>query len=411
MSAATDESSILMDLFSSDNPQAGTLFCTKCFQHLCSPSSSRDRTTTKTTTEEDTSESPPPALRCSRCQSVHYCSRTCQKANYPLHKSICKDIHDRKSSSSLPPSFLSSLEDDKFRRFELASSYVGLAYLSTDTIDRGRKIYHLALVEYLRLLRIEFHHPGVLEPTLLLLSILGYDDYLCGLIDFVFYRLEHHPQEEISVYHKNNGKDEDPRLVAWVQGIDTPDRKKLIFWLGGMLDLLEGQQWCANSFLVPLLFWNMKQRNAAVQKSQKDNICVAGLLDRHRTVAANLGVAIEERQLGNLPILWAMYPDSNQRWTRDEAAELFALPSEFFALPSEYDDDGDDEEYLYMNGPWEEVSIVFWNIFKDAIAFYPLIDSLDDTIRAMIDIRRIHPITELSPTELAAYRKLLEESD
>jgi hypothetical protein len=384
-----ENSSFLMDLFSSDNPQSGTLFCTHCRQHL-----SRNGTKTKDHIADTT---PPPALRCSRCQSVHYCSRKCQKANFPLHKSFCKSIHDRRLSSSLPPSALSPSEDDKFRRHELALSLVGLAYMSTDTIDRGRKIYHLALMEYFRLLRIDFHHVGVLESILMLLSILGYDDPLCGLIDFVFYRLEHHPNEKISVYNKNNGTDEDPRLVAWVQGIESPDRKKLMFWLGvrpdklDLLDLLEGQQWCANNFLVPLLFWNMKQMDAAYQQSRKGGTCVRDMMDIHRIVAANLGYAIEERQVGELPILWAMFPDSNQRWTRDEASELFALPSD-------YEDDHDEDEYT---NHWEGACILFWHIFKDAIAFYPLIDSLEDTIRSMRNIRWTDPITELDPTQLA----------
>jgi hypothetical protein len=401
MNAAKDDSpenkasSCLMDLLSFDNQQAGKLYCIQCRQHLCSPSSSRDGTTT---TEDDT-DTPPPALRCSRCQIVHYCSRKCQKANYSLHKSMCKNIQIRRSTSS---STLGSASwNDKFRRFELASSIVGLAYLSTDTIDRARQIFHLALLEYYKLLELDFHYVGALESTLMLLSILGYDDHLCGLIDFVFYRLEHHPKERITITNNNNGKDDDLRLLYWAQGMNPPERKELASDLG-RINLLKGQQWCANNFLVPLLFWNMKRMNSAVKQSRKDNICVSGLLMYYRKISADLGTAIEEQQCGNLPVLWALFPDSNQRWQKDEASELFALAR----MPPD-----NDQESLHTagsvilpeTGHWDEACILFWDILKDAIAFHPLTDSLEDTITAMDDYLNVSAISELDPQDLADF--------
>ena len=34
--------------------------------------------------------------RCSKCQTVYYCSKECQKAHWKIHKKACSEIHSTK---------------------------------------------------------------------------------------------------------------------------------------------------------------------------------------------------------------------------------------------------------------------------------------------------------------------------
>lgn len=345
-----------MDLFSAEHCRMGNLYCIHCRQRLSSPGGIKGETTLEG----------PRAMRCSRCCVVHYCSRKCQKANYPLHKERCKNIHTLRSSLPSTESEAKQSNDDeiKARRYNLAYAIVDLAYLSTDTIDRGRRIYHLALVEYYKLLQIDFHHVGALESVLILLSILGHDNHLLGLMDFVFYWLEHCPKEIITVRNKSSGKDDD-RFLDWTQGGKLHERKQL--WTDlGKVSLLEGKQWCANNFLVPLFMYSLKH-----QSSQRKECDVSA----SRKISANIGKMVEGCNQGMLPVLRALLPDSIQRWSRDEAAELLALARMT---------DSSNCASLPETGHWEESCILFWDIIKDAFALTPKVaEALQDTIDAM----------------------------
>ncbi|EPY53727.1 histone lysine methyltransferase Set6 [Schizosaccharomyces cryophilus OY26] len=41
-------------------------------------------------------------LRCTACKTIHYCSKTCQKADWPLHKLECKALQASKHNGILP---------------------------------------------------------------------------------------------------------------------------------------------------------------------------------------------------------------------------------------------------------------------------------------------------------------------
>jgi len=378
-----------MDLLSSDNPQSGTLYCIQCRQHLSPPSS---------------------ILRCSRCKVVHYCSRDCQKANFGLHKNRCQTIHNLRSmpsplsssSSSSPlssPSLsqeakqddppaatseISIADNDKNRRYELAYSIVELAYLSTDTIDRGRQIYHLALVEYYKLLQLDFYWIGALESVLLLLSILGYDDHCLGLVDFVFFQLEQHPTERITIY--NNGNDDD-RLLEWAQGNSPSDWKRLIADLT-RINILKEQSWGANVFLVPLLLCYMRKQTSERKEGQ---------LSVALKISADLGKTVECCANSMLPVLRALFPDSPQRWGQDEACELFAPPDT--RIPSTLEDLN--EHGIRDPDHWEAGCLLFWNILRDTYAYTPrLLDALEDTISAM-DRFLLHSAISEAPMDIA----------
>lgn len=340
--------SSLMDLFCDDNPQTGKLHCLHCRQRLSENRSATGRY--------------PRALRCSRCCVVHYCSRNCQKTNYKLHKERCKNIDNLKKNV------------DNQSRYDLAYSIVDLAYVSTDTIDRGRKIYHLALVEYYQLLQLDFHYVGALESTLILLTILGYDHHLLGLIDFIFHRLEHHPQEKICIRDKNGKEDE--RLLEWAQGFQSPERKAL--WANlERIEILEKYQWGTTNFLLPLLFWSLSKQTRQ-RKDSEISVCLK--------ISATLGRAIEQSTM--LPVLRGLLPDSIQRWTQNEASELLCCAN------------AAEEE---ARAEWSESCLLFWEILKDAIAFTPkLADALEETIDTIEKLFQVSAHSE-APHDLNGY--------
>lgn len=360
----------LMDLFSSQNPQAGKLYCIHCRQQLSSLSCDESA-------QDEKEETEPAALQCSRCKVVHYCSRECQKANYGLHKQRCKNILKLRSMSPSTSKEENSI-DDKTRRYELAYSIVDLTYLSTDTIDRGRQMYHLALVEYYQLLRLDFHYIGALESVLLLLSILGYDDHLLGLTDFVFYRLRIHPAERITIC-KKDGKDVD-RLLEWVQGSFPPERKP---WINSLdIHVLGSKQWNHNNFFVPLLFWSMRKQTLEITKNPSIQ----------QEMTTTLGGTIETTSVVHLHVLRALLPDSIKQWRQDEAKELLAKGAH--TTDFEYLTEDELEEYQKVvpkaNGEhWETSCILFWDILKDAVAYTPgVVDTLEGTI---YEVDRLKP--------------------
>jgi len=63
-------------------------------ENLSSPSGSNSETTpTKKCDNCSKHESDPekPLKACSKCQSAHYCSRECQKADFKKHKKVCAE--------------------------------------------------------------------------------------------------------------------------------------------------------------------------------------------------------------------------------------------------------------------------------------------------------------------------------
>jgi hypothetical protein len=278
--------------------------------------------------------------------------------------------------------------DEKTRRYELAYSIVDLTYLSTDTIDRGRRMYHLALVEYYQLLRLDFHYIGALESVLLLLSILGYDDHLLGLTDFVFYRFKHHPTDRIAI-SKKDGKDDD-RLLEWVQGSLPPEREPLVNSLG-MAHRLENRQWNQNNFFVPLFFWSMRKQTLEPSKNSAIQL----------EISTNLGGMIETTSDVHLRVLRALFPDSIKQWRQDEAKELLAKGG--YTADSKYSKEDEIKEYQKevpkANGEhWETSCILFWDILKDAVAYTPgVVDALEETINAVDRFMDI-PVLSENPT-------------
>ena len=340
----------LMDNFSLINHQAGKLHCLMCRQRLLSPT--------------DPASDHPRAMRCSRCCVVHYCSRKCQKANFSIHKVRCKNIANLRSKKSEDAG---NAVDSKIQQYDLAYSIVDMAYVSTDTIDRGRRIYHHALMEYYQLLELDFHSVGALESTLTLLVILGYDDHMLGLIDFVLYRLENYPEEKIFI--RNNS---DERLLEWTQGIRSFQRKQLNRNIKRIY-LLHDTQWGANSFLLPLLISSTKKQTRQ-RKEDQYSICLQE--------SAMIARKIEE--FTTLPVLRGLLPDSAQRWTENEASELLCQDT---TSPKH----------------WSESCLVFWEILKDTIALTPkLADALEDTMEAMEEYLHCSAHPE-APKDLSGY--------
>ncbi|KAL3945426.1 MAG: hypothetical protein SGBAC_000479 [Bacillariaceae sp.] len=97
-------------------------------------------------------------LQCARCKNACYCSRDCQKKNWPMHKGICKKLNACASEYDTACKHLDELQagDAKERleaaiadKMEASSRFVNMlidhAYFSTDTIARGEIIYENAM--------------------------------------------------------------------------------------------------------------------------------------------------------------------------------------------------------------------------------------------------------------------------
>lgn len=344
----------LRDLFSMDNHQAGKLNCIHCRQRLSSPM--------------DSSSGYPRAMRCSRCCVVHYCSRTCQKENFSLHKVRCKNIANL--SKKLQDACTDiDMETKARQQYDLAYSIVDMAYVSTDTIDRGRRIYDRALMEYYHLLELNFHCVGALESTLVLLAILGYDDQMLGLMDYVLHRLQDYPAEKISIRHND-----DERLLEWTQGARSFQRKTLNRNIQ-KIHLLRDTQWGANNFLLPLLISSTKKATKQ-RKEDQYSICLQE--------SAVIARKIEE--FTTLSVLRGLLPDSIQRWTENEASELLCRDTK-----------------SKKKKHWSESCLLFWEILKDTIALTPkLAEVLENTMQAMEESLHCSAHPE-APNDLSGY--------
>lgn len=63
-------------------------------------------------------------------------------------------------------------------QYNLAHYILELTYLSTDTIDRGKAMYEMALLVFYQLFLQCPFWIGAFESVVLLLALLGYDNYV-----------------------------------------------------------------------------------------------------------------------------------------------------------------------------------------------------------------------------------------
>lgn len=86
--------------------KCGYTLCTSCTSTTANTTrastTTTDTTITTTITPPTITTTPIQLLTCSRCHSIKYCSKECQKAHYPNHKIQCKLIEKVKRLKNMP---------------------------------------------------------------------------------------------------------------------------------------------------------------------------------------------------------------------------------------------------------------------------------------------------------------------
>lgn len=148
---------------------------------------------------EDDPEAKEKLLRCVRCRIGLYCSRECQKKNWPLHKRICKNLqstwaeYDKSQEAAEQDSkedeSLSSMAIDRKMRSssQLAMALIDFAYFSTDTVERGASVCEQALRNLLWCVDTSMKPFQNAQCLLALAACLGYDDGTLKLVEFMHY--------------------------------------------------------------------------------------------------------------------------------------------------------------------------------------------------------------------------------
>lgn len=335
------------------------------------------------------------SLRCSRCRVVHYCSRDCQKSNFSLHKASCKQIHGLRQQ--LDGDGASCTEDErKARRFDLAYTMVTLGYKSTDTLERGKHIYECALLEYHTILRHDPFYIGACESVALLLALLGHDGLCLTLIHFMLHPpplgLIEQGRDDLSMDGDDLSREGSIRFYSrataeldddvWIYG---PPGTELTFSEYDKIRDIIPKYWGANVFLVPLMLIKMRQSVGAPSPRLKEE-----------TVEICRQVQYSTDFL--LPVLRSLFPDSQQRWGKEEVCGLLAHV-DYRKLDPEWDED---DAKPYESNRWENSCFVFWMMLKDCYAFTPgILDVLDTTIKSMTELRiRVIPEDPDAPTSV-----------
>ena len=345
-------------------------------------------------------------LRCSRCRVVHYCSRECQKSNFPLHKKCCKQI-DKCRTQLLPKeegnsnigggaAATSSTSSSMDSQYLLARTILELAYRSTDTIERGKTIYQCALLEYYKLMREDPFYIGACESVVLLLALLGYDDQCMGLIQFMLHPPRYY-EEGGDAGNETTTREEairDYTLRCSEQDSDVwiyevpPGRENISFSFDECNTIRDRipKQWCPNLFLVPLLLIKMRQQSRITVQAQANRQPGS---DKLREEIVNLGRQVEYEAHFLLPVLHSFFPDSRQQWGMEEVCSLLAADDYTELQGDEINDNDleDDDDFYdrpYQPNIWEQHCDTFWMMLKDCYAFTPgILDVVEQTIEDM----------------------------
>ena len=162
------------------------LYCCQC--GIVGSSSSSDSSSTSNGKDGGSSEALPSLKRCGRCKVSVYCSRRCQKANFPMHKGLCQRIAKFNDVLAVGDDGVTGTDVDDGTNNALADTVLELAYRSCDTIERGADLleraldsYHMALAPPATTTMASSksddplrHHAIV--AAVFLLTILGYTD-------------------------------------------------------------------------------------------------------------------------------------------------------------------------------------------------------------------------------------------
>eukprot|EP00581_Thalassiosira_minuscula_P016236 CAMPEP_0183735740 /NCGR_PEP_ID=MMETSP0737-20130205/47527_1 /TAXON_ID=385413 /ORGANISM="Thalassiosira miniscula, Strain CCMP1093" /LENGTH=324 /DNA_ID=CAMNT_0025969571 /DNA_START=88 /DNA_END=1062 /DNA_ORIENTATION=- len=269
---------------------------------------------------------------------------------------------------------------------------VTLGYKSTDTIDRGKHIYECALLEYHKIMRQDPFWVGACESVVLLLSMLGYDDLCLSLVTFM---LRPPSVELIEQVRDDNAVDgeavltstREARILRYTAATSELG-DDVIYGPPGANNNLKFSDydkirdmipkcWGANIFLIPLMLIKMRQ-------SVGSNLFTSPPSWKLLEETVEISRQVEYSADFVLPVLRSLFPDSQQRWGKEEACALLAHV-DYRELDLKGGDQDDDKSY--KSNAWEETCFTFWMMLKDCYAFTPgILDALERTIERMMEL-------------------------
>jgi hypothetical protein len=276
--------------------------------------------------------------------------------------------------------------EKKARQYDLAYTILHLGYQSTDTIDRGKKIYECALLEYHKLMRQDPFWVGACESVVLLLSILGYDDLCLSLISFML----RPPPSSISteeggvvlaldregLIRQYTSAVSELAFDLWIYG--PPSGAQIRFSDYDQIRDTIPKQWGTNVFLVPLMLIKMRQCAGS-------NLSTSLPSRELKMEAVEVCRQVEYSADFVLPVLRSLFPDSRQRWGKTEVCALLAnVDSHNCCSKGDNWTEKDDYDKSQDENCWEESCFTFWMLLKDCYAFTPgILDVLEETIDEM----------------------------
>jgi hypothetical protein len=368
-------------------------------------------------------------LRCSRCKTVHYCSVKCQKDNLALHKTYCRKLcHLRQEDARLQEEicqqntplsaayretinlfvtqcgYFSKHEKGRLyltNKYELAHTILELAYRSTDTIERGKCIYQLALKEFYEVMRLDPFWPGGLQSTVLLLAFLGHDFECTKLILFLLDPLKYgkfyHNYSDTTVSQTDLIRQHHHRAsqhtmtygwsqympYLWIYGSEliNDDTDDVIDYPTIPERIPKGADadWNANIFFMPLMLFEIKKMDS-LQRQEKD--AFTGMKkELQQEIIISVCLEAEYAAQCLLPILLGLFPDGRP-WEEEDVALLFTGDNE----PTKNEDTDGPNKDIGELPPiyWVGDCVTFWHILKDCYAFTPgLLNILEETVDAM----------------------------
>ena len=218
-------------------------------------------------------------------------------------------------------------ENDKERRYDLAHAIAKYAYESRLPLKTKTCIYHLAFLEYYKLLQTDFYYGGVLESVLFLLAILGYDEHCLGLMNSVFQSLEN-GETITALDNQLQNKDES---LAWFYEILSNNK---IESLESKVELLNSQEWPANAFLVPLLLIALRK----ISNGSDGTVTTQ--------CATHFAESIQKHSLDNEFPVWQSLLSNTMEIGSEQASSVLAHETR-------------------QDNRWEDSCLLFWNILKD----------------------------------------------
>ena len=315
-----------------------------------------------------------------------------------MHKSLCKQIDKARRQTKEQEDGDETATTELTAQYNLAHYILELTYLSTDTIDRGKAMYEMALLEFYKLFRQSPFWIGAFESLVLLLALLGYDNYCLALIQLVLHppgiddtAIATDADRKEAIRRYTSALSQQAAMDIWICGdvsaaVADDDLSRILIIkkhadYGKIREDWLPKQWCANAVFMPLMIIYMRRQQ------QESNLQSRETLRLHVMYIAR---EMERTSQYMAPVLVSLRTDSQQRWGKDEVCSLFACvdyrelgPIDGFVVDPKTAEE--DDMAPYQRNAWEDHCYTFWMMIKDYYALTPgLVDTLEETVDAML---------------------------